>query len=37
VSPIDGRIIASAGWTEGDVFLAQGIAGIGKSLRKENP
>lgn len=34
VSPVDGRIVVSAGWAESDVLLAEGIPGIGQSLRK---
>ena len=34
VSPVDGRIVVSAGWTDSDVLLAEGIPGIGESLRK---
>jgi len=34
VSPIDGRIVVSAGWGERDVMMAEGIPGIGASLRK---
>jgi eukaryotic-like serine/threonine-protein kinase len=35
VSPVDGRIVVSAGAVESDIFLAEGIPGIGDSLRKE--
>ncbi|HVT03743.1 MAG TPA: hypothetical protein VHL58_10270 [Thermoanaerobaculia bacterium] len=37
VSPVDGRIVVSAGWNESDVMLAEGIPGIGESLRKQTP
>jgi serine/threonine protein kinase len=36
VSPVDGRIIVSAGGNENDVYLGEGIPGIGESLRKRN-
>ncbi len=29
VSPVDGRIVVSAGWGESDVMLAEGIEGLG--------
>ena len=32
VSPVDGRIIVSAGWSDSDVLIAEGIPGIGASL-----
>jgi Tol biopolymer transport system component len=34
VSPVDGRIVAAAGWAETDVLLGEGIPGIGASLKK---
>jgi len=34
VSPVDGRIVVSAGWGERDVMMAEGIPGIGASLPK---
>ncbi len=34
VSPVDGRIVISAGWGESDVMMAERIPGIGASLRK---
>jgi serine/threonine protein kinase/Tol biopolymer transport system component len=34
VSPLDGRIVISAGWGDTDLMLAEGIPGIGASLRK---
>jgi dipeptidyl aminopeptidase/acylaminoacyl peptidase len=34
VSPVDGRIVVSAGWADTDVMLAEGIRGIGASLRR---
>jgi hypothetical protein len=34
VSPVDGSVVVSAGWREGDVLYADGIPGIGESLRK---
>ncbi len=37
VSPVDGRIVVSAGWGESDVLLAEGIPSIGTSLRKRKP
>jgi len=37
VSPVDGRIVVSAGWNESDVLLAEGIPGIGESLGKQSP
>ncbi len=37
VSPVDGRIVVSAGWGERDVMMAEGISGIGASLRKREP
>jgi Tol biopolymer transport system component len=36
VSPVDGRIVVSAGWGERDVMMAEGIPGIGASLRKRD-
>jgi eukaryotic-like serine/threonine-protein kinase len=35
VSPVDGHIVVSAGWVESDVLLAEGIPGIGESLRRK--
>jgi Tol biopolymer transport system component len=33
VSPVDGRIVVSAGWGESDVLIVEGIPGIGASWR----
>jgi Tol biopolymer transport system component len=32
ISPVDGHLVVAAGWNESDVFLAEGIPGIGESL-----
>jgi Tol biopolymer transport system component len=37
VSPVDGRIVVSAGWGDTDLMLAEGIPGIGASLPKAKP
>jgi dipeptidyl aminopeptidase/acylaminoacyl peptidase len=37
VSPVNGRIVVSAGWGDRDVLLAEGIPGIGASLKKRVP
>ena len=37
ISPTDGRIVVSAGWGDTDVMLAEGIPGIGLSLKKATP
>jgi Tol biopolymer transport system component len=37
VSPVDGRIVVSAGWTDSDILLAEGIPGIGATLPKREP
>jgi hypothetical protein len=37
VSPVDGRVVVSAGWGESDVLFAEGIPGIGASLKKREP
>ena len=37
VSPVDGRIVVSAGWGDSDILLAEGIPGIGASLPKRAP
>jgi eukaryotic-like serine/threonine-protein kinase len=37
ISPVDGRFVVSAGWGERDVMMAEGIPGIGESLRKKTP
>jgi len=34
ISPVDGHIVVSAGWGDTDVMLAEGIPGIGLSLKK---
>jgi len=34
ISPVDGRIVVSAGWGDTDVMLAEGIPGIGATLKK---
>ncbi len=37
VSPVDGRIVVSAGWADSDILLAEGIPGIGATLPKRAP
>ncbi len=37
VSPVDGRIVVSAGWADSDILLAEGIPGIGATLRSQEP
>ena len=37
VSPVDGRIVVSAGWGDSDILLAEGIPGIGATLAKREP
>jgi hypothetical protein len=37
VSPVDGRIVVSAGWGDRDVMLADGIPRIGASLKQRAP
>ena len=37
VSPVDGRIVVSAGWGDSDILLAEGIPGIGATLAKRQP
>jgi len=37
ISPVDGRVVVSAGWGESDVLFAEGIPGIGRSLKKREP
>jgi hypothetical protein len=37
VSPVDGRIVVSAGSGDTDVMLAEGIPGIGASMKKREP
>ena len=34
VSPVDGKIVVSAGWSDSDILLAEGIPGIGATLAK---
>jgi len=37
VSPVDGRIVVSAGWADSDILLAEGIPGIGAGLQRREP
>jgi len=37
VSPVDGRIVISAGWGDSDIMLAEGIPGIGEVMMKAEP
>jgi len=37
VSPVDGKIVVSAGWSDSDILLAEGIPGIGAMLEKREP